>query len=78
MEQRGHDVLFQSTTRSPILEGEAIRHKLVFTDEHNEGIVNYIYNLPRDRQVIAAYEHPDMAANHRFPELVNAHIWTLQ
>jgi hypothetical protein len=78
LEQRGHDVLFQSTTRSPILEGEAIRKKLVFNDEHDEGIVNYIYNLPRDRQVIVAYEHPAMAANHRFPELVNAHIWALK
>lgn len=77
LERRGHDVLFQSTTRSPILQGEAIQSKLTFTDEHGEGIANYIYNLPSDRQVIVAYEHPDLAAAHAFPRLVDAQVWTL-
>jgi hypothetical protein len=50
---------------------------LTFTDEHGEGIANYIYNLPSDRQVIVAYEHPDLAAAHAFPRLVDAQVWTL-
>lgn len=77
LEQQGHDILFQSTTRSPILEGEAIGHKLTFCDEHGEDIVNYLYNLPTDRQVIVAYEHPAMAAQHDFLQHVDATIWTL-
>ena len=77
LEQKGRDVLFQSTTRSPIIEGEAIQSKLVFNDEHDEGIVNYIYNLPNDRQVIAVYEHTAMARAHEFPKLVNATVWAL-
>lgn len=77
LERRGYDVLFQSTTRSPILVGEAIQCKLVFWDEHGEGVMNYLYNLPNDRQVIVAYEHPHMAALHDLPVQVNAQVWTL-
>lgn len=77
LEQGGYDVLFQSTTRSPIMEGEAIQRKLMFPDEHNEGVINYIYNLPLDRRVIVAYEHPKMAATHSFVGMVDAQTWTL-
>ncbi len=77
LEQQGHDVLFQSTTRSPIMEGEAVRRKLAFTDEHGENIANYIYNLPTGRRIIVAYEHPDMAAAHDFPARVGAEVWAL-
>jgi len=77
LEEQGHNVLFQSTTRSPIVEGDAISRKLIFTDEQGEGIANYIYNLPTDRSVIVAYEHPAMAAAHDFPGLVAAQLWAL-
>ncbi len=77
LEQRGQDVLFQSTTRSPIMLGEAIRHKHQFSDEHQEGVTNYIYNLPVDRQVIVAYEHPAMSMAHDFTDLVDAVPWSL-
>lgn len=77
LERRGHDVLFQSTTRSPIVEGEAIRSKLTFSDERGEGVVNYIYNLPADRHVIIAYEHEDMAKQHEFSALVNGQTCAL-
>lgn len=77
LEQKGCDVLFQSTTRSPIAEGDGIGRKLCFADEHGEGVANYIYNLPPDRRVIAAYEHPVLAAAHDFPALVNAEVWSL-
>jgi hypothetical protein len=78
LERLGHDVLFQSTTRSPILPGEAVRSKLAFADEHHEGIINYLYNLPHDRQVLVAYEHPVLASRHAFPPLINAQIWALR
>jgi hypothetical protein len=77
LERQGRDVLFQSTTRSPILEGEAIGRKLAFPDEHGEGIVNYLYNLPADRRVVVAYEHVHMARSHVLPALVDAEIWAL-
>ena len=77
LEKKGYDVLFQSTTRSPIAEGDGIQRKLCFTDEHGEGVANYIYNLPTDRCVIAAYEHPALAAVHDFPALVDAEVWSL-
>ena len=77
LESQGRDVLFQSTTRSPILEGDAIQSKLVFMDEHGEGVVNYLYNLPTERRVIVTYEHPVMAASHALPALVDAQVWAL-
>jgi len=77
LEREGHDVVFQSTTRSPINAGDAIRRKLIFTDEYGEGIVNYLYNLPTDRQVIIAYEDPHHAARHDLPALVKAQTWVL-
>lgn len=73
--QQGHDVLFQTTTRSPILEGEAIGRKLVFTDDHNEGVCNYLYNLPGDRALILVYEQADLARSHSFPAPVAARWW---
>ncbi|MGI0115497.1 phosphoribosyltransferase domain-containing protein [Zooshikella sp. RANM57] len=54
MEKAGFDVLFQSTTRSPILEGDGILHKEVFSIENN--YENYIYNRPKERITIIAYE----------------------
>lgn len=77
LERQGRDVVFQSTTRSPILEGEAIHRKLVFADEYHEGITNYLYNLPPDRQVIVAYEQAALAQRHALPALVNAQVWSL-
>lgn len=45
LEDKGCDVYFQSTTRSPILEGLCINNKLSFIDNYNENITNYIYNV---------------------------------
>lgn len=75
LSQAGHDVLFQSTTRSPILEGEAVGRKLVFDDEYGEGVCNYLYNLPEDRSLILVYEQAEMAHSHTFPAPVAARWW---
>ncbi|GGM10787.1 phosphoribosyltransferase domain-containing protein [Deinococcus aerophilus] len=44
--------VFSATTRSPILEGGAIRHKLSFTDHVGDDMPNYLYNVDP-----AAYTH---------------------
>lgn len=46
LEQAGFDVLFQSTTRSPVLVGGAIATKTGFQDHYGDGIENFAYNLP--------------------------------
>lgn len=52
LESRGVDVFFQSTTRSPIMPGTGIAHRLVFKDNYEDGINNYLYNANRED-----YEH---------------------
>ena len=49
LEEAGYDVRFQSTTRSPILVGDAIASRREFPDHHGDGIPNYLYNLDADR-----------------------------
>lgn len=46
LEQRGFEVTFQSTTRSPIHLGHAIKAKTTFKDHYGEGLDNHVYNLP--------------------------------
>ena len=60
-EADGVDVLFQSTTRSPILPGDAIKRKLEFQDI-GKSVVNFIYNLPIDRKVIVVCENDEARA----------------
>ncbi|MFC4454632.1 phosphoribosyltransferase domain-containing protein [Deinococcus sonorensis] len=38
-------LLTSATTRSPILPGEAIAHRLDFMDNYQDGIPNYLYNV---------------------------------
>lgn len=45
LEQAGWSVAVQSTTRSPILIGNAIESALNFRDNYHEGIANYLYNV---------------------------------
>lgn len=53
--EKTNDVVFQSTTRSPILMGGAIERKTQFSVAQNK--VNYIYNLPEDRAVLVLCEN---------------------
>ena len=64
LEQSGQDILFQSTTRSPIMMNDAIERKIRFSVANNK--VNYIYNLPRDRAVSVYCETPELAAVNGF------------
>ena len=64
LEEAGHDVLFQSTTRSPILVGDAIASRREFLDNYGDGLPNYLYNLDSDRLPMVIYEHPAMPDLH--------------
>ncbi|CAH9018096.1 phosphoribosyltransferase domain-containing protein [Candidatus Nitrosacidococcus sp. I8] len=75
LEQQGFDVLFQSTTRSPIETGHVIHSKLSFKDEYREGIDHYLYNLPRDRETIIAYESLGLVGNHNLPGIIAGTVW---
>lgn len=48
------DTVFQSTTRSPIMKGDAIKRKVRF--DPGNGKVNFIYNLPQDRKMLMLCE----------------------
>lgn len=61
LEQAGLDVHFQSTTRSPILMGDAIARKIRFTVKDQKE--NYIYNLPQDRTVHVLCENAEQATH---------------
>lgn len=58
LEQQGKDVLFQSTTRSPILIGDTIKSRTEFSPDTSSSCSNqyYIYNLEKDRNLIYCYE----------------------
>jgi hypothetical protein len=46
LEQAGAEVRLVATTRSPILQGEVIRHKLTFPDHFGLGVPMYLHNVP--------------------------------
>ena len=60
LEQAGHDVRVQSTTRSPILLGADISQRLFFRDNYGEGIPNYLYNVDPNAyvRIILCHETP--------------------
>ncbi|PIE82821.1 MAG: hypothetical protein CSA09_04525 [Candidatus Contendobacter odensis] len=70
LEEQGRDVRFQSTTRSPILIGDAITDRHEFLDNYGDGIPNYLYNLDPERLPVVIYEHADMLDTHLLPNLI--------
>ncbi|NRD72867.1 phosphoribosyltransferase domain-containing protein [Shewanella sp. VB17] len=71
METAGIDVLFESTGRSPILQGGSITRKLTFYDPGNEANY-YLYNLPEDRLPIILYENREQYIHSPLHKLLNA------
>lgn len=46
LEKHGHDVVYQSTTRTPIIVGPgAVKTGLRFIDSYGDGITNFAYNV---------------------------------
>lgn len=60
LEYKGFKVKVQSTTRSPIHQGNDIALVCQFEDNYEDGIPNFIYNLDPDdyREIILCHETP--------------------
>jgi hypothetical protein len=74
LEQTGWDVHYQSTTRSPILVGEAIASAVEFIDNYGDEMPNYVYNVA-DRQydrILIGHETHPLPLSYRLPELLGA------
>lgn len=61
LEQNGIEVSYQSTTRSPILVGNIINHKIEFLDNYNDNIANFVYNVAPGQydKIFICYETND-------------------
>ncbi len=75
LEERGLDVRFQSTTRSPILLGGAIASVLTFPDNYEEAIPNFLYNVANRQydRIIIGYETIPLPPSHDLPRQLNGH-----
>ncbi|MGR8933811.1 MAG: phosphoribosyltransferase domain-containing protein [Gammaproteobacteria bacterium] len=60
LERCGFDIRVQSTTRSPILLGGAIRTVMRMVDNYGDGIENFLYNVQPDayRDIVICHETP--------------------
>jgi Phosphoribosyl transferase/TRSP domain C terminus to PRTase_2 len=76
LEAMGHDVVMQSTTRSPVQMGEVIRHKLSFTDNYGTDVPNYVYNVDpaEPRMTVICHETPVGSVDPELVEILNAHL----
>jgi hypothetical protein len=76
LENMGHDVVMQSTTRSPVQMGEVIRHKLSFADNYDTGVPNYVYNIdPEDPRItIICHETPPGSVDAKLVSLLEAQL----
>ncbi len=77
-ENRGGNVIFQSTTRSPIMLGNAIKTKEAFRVDSRD-VEHYIYNLQSEERVPVLFLEDEVArAEHqlaiRFPVLENEQL----
>ena len=73
LEQRGFDILFQSTGRSPAIEDCGIKSKISCFDNGHQGMF-YLYNLPKNRQVILCYENKEQYYNCPFKDILDAKV----
>jgi hypothetical protein len=60
LEAMGHDVVMQSTTRSPVQINDVIRCKLEFGDNYGTAVPNFVYNVDPadDRLTVICHETP--------------------
>jgi hypothetical protein len=74
LEAAGHDVVVQSTSRSPALPGGAIRHALAFEDNYATGLPNFLYNAdPADvRASLICHETPSQSIDAALIAALNA------
>ncbi|MFZ4856763.1 MAG: phosphoribosyltransferase domain-containing protein [Desulfuromonadaceae bacterium] len=76
LEERGYDVRFQTTTRSPIMIGNDVQSRLRFIDNYGDGIANFVYNVRQEdyTRIIICYENPELPEEHRLPAMLGAHV----
>jgi hypothetical protein len=76
LEQRGFDVMVQSTTRSPILKWGAVSSALAFPDNYGEGVTNFLYNVSPDQydHVFICHETVAGPALHELAEVFGARL----
>ena len=74
LEAAGFHVLYQSTTRSPIMTGLAIGCRIEHTDNYGDGIVNFLYNARRQDydRVLLCHETPVGSVDPRLVEALGA------
>ena len=67
LERLGHDVIMQATTRSPIRVGGPITSSLMFRDNYQTGVPNYLYNIEASagRRVLICHETPPGSIDER-------------
>ena len=76
LEALGHDVVVQSTTRSPVQMGDVICHKLSFADNYGTDVPNYVYNVDPsdDRITVICHETPVDSVDPELVALLNAQL----
>ena len=74
LEQEGHDIYFQATTRSPILPGNDIKSILSFKDNYGEELDNFLYNVTSKEysNIILCYETHKLPQGHDIAEQLHA------
>jgi len=77
LEQRGIDVVVQSTTRSPILVWGAVSSSLAFPDNYGEGVGNFLYNVNPGQydHVLICHETAPNAALHHLARLLDGRLF---
>jgi hypothetical protein len=75
LEEKGHNVFFQSTTRSPIIVDGDILCRIVFQDNYFDGIDNFVYNVCSEdyTRIILCYETCILPVEHDLIERLGAH-----
>jgi hypothetical protein len=74
LEDRGHQVEVQSTTRSPVHVGGAIKCAMAFNDNYGTPVPNFLYNVEHDegRKVIICHETPKFSIDPRLVDKLDA------
>ena len=77
LEQRGVDVVVQSTTRSPVLVWGAVASALAFPDNYGEGVGNFLYNVTPGQydHVLICHETAPNAALLDLARLLHARLF---
>jgi hypothetical protein len=72
LEERGWDVMFQATTRSPLLVDGDIESAVEIVDNYHDNIPNYVYNVLDRRydRILVGYETWPLPAAHTLLEKI--------